>query len=306
MTFMLATAVALLFLIFAVFIYQLQLSVNQTRNVQRLQARLAGDGLQRRSKDRTKHVQASKLQVRLKSSIAALTQKLGSISRLTEQYKSKMLMAGFYKKTAAASFVLIKVSLTFVFPALYLFYTSATGGQVDLWDPLIAVASAVGFFCPDLYLKNITTKRFNEISKNWSDVLDIVVISISSGQTIDIALNEAAKNIAPMSKEVARELTVTATELGIFSPRTTAYRRLNERIPLDFVKNFTFDVIQSEKVGTPLAKALQNVAQEHRLHKQQMIEKKAASLGPKLTLPMIMFFFPIIFVVIMTPGFLKL
>lgn len=304
MTVFLSISVVALFFLGIVFVQQLMVASSSGKRIERLKIKLSGQPAALKKQSRS--TKDSQIKLRMQNLFVLIGQKIGSVSKLAQHYEKQMLMAGYYKKNASSTFVFSKLSLAVAFPILYWLYKNAADGTTNLLDPFLLVVMVAGFFLPDIFLKNKTIKRHAEISKNWSDVLDIIVISISSGQTIDIALHEAAKNIAPLSNEMARELTVTATELGVLSPRTAAYRRLSDRIPLEFIKNFTFDVIQSEKVGTPLARALQSVAQEHRMHKQQAMEKKAASLGPKLTLPMIMFFFPIIFIVIMTPGFLKL
>lgn len=163
----------------------------------------------------------------------------------------------------------------------------------------------MGFFIPEVYLYNKKANRLKEINKFWGDALDIIVISVSSGQTFENATRAAAIEMSGIAPELAKELTITVTELSLLERREDAYRRLADRVNNPLVRGFVFDVIQSELLGTPLGKALQANAFENRKQKEQEVEKKAAALGPKLTVPLIVFFFPILFVTIITPVFLQ-
>ena len=140
--------------------------------------------------------------------------------------------------------------------------------------------------------------------KNWSDFIDVILVSVSSGQTIEAGIRRASFEMANISPELAKEFLITVTELSLLEHRLQAYERLGERLPFPFVDNFIFDVSQSETIGTPIVDALTKIAEDNRLEKTQRVEKKAAALGPKLTVPMIVFFFPILFVVVLVPAFL--
>ena len=173
------------------------------------------------------------------------------------------------------------------------------------YSQIILISSAIfGFFLPDIWLTNLKQKRQEEIAKNWADVLDVMLISVASGQSIEMAMRKAVLEMATVAPELSKELTITLAELSLLENRSEAYRRLAERVPFPFVKNFVFDVIQSETLGTPLGRALTQIARENRIEKIQAVEKKAAALGPKLTIPMIFFFFPILFIIIMAPALL--
>ena len=129
-------------------------------------------------------------------------------------------------------------------------------------------------------------------------------MSVSSGQTIEAGIRRASFEMANTSPELSKEFMITVTELSLLDSRRRAYERLGDRLPLPFVDNFIFDVVQSETIGTPIIDALTKIAEDNRLEKTQRVEKKAAALGPKLTVPMIVFFFPILFVVVLVPAFI--
>lgn len=237
-----------------------------------------------------------------------VTEALGERINVFRSMKNKidvwLRRAGVRDKNAAAYMIGAKLLGIPAMPALtFLLFSSYDFFQIYT-EVVLGAASLFGFFAPDLWLFNKIQKRQEEVVKNWSDMLDVILISVSSGRSIELALRQAAHEMAVISPELAKELTITLTELSVLEKRSDAYRRMAERLPFPFVKNFVFDVIQSENLGTPLARALTQIAQEHRIEKMQEVEKKAAALGPKLTVPMILFFFPILFIIIMAPAFL--
>ncbi|MEO0320168.1 MAG: type II secretion system F family protein, partial [Pseudomonadota bacterium] len=134
------------------------------------------------------------------------------------------------------------------------------------------------------------------------DALDLLLICVESGMSIEAALQKVGHEVGTSSPELAEELGLTTAELSYLQDRKIAYMNLAERTGLDGVKAVTTALIQSEKYGTPLGQALRVMANENRELRMQEAEKKAAALPPKLTVPMIVFFLPVLFAVIMGPA----
>lgn len=162
-----------------------------------------------------------------------------------------------------------------------------------------------GFYLPSLWLMNTIAKRQDSIRSAWSDALDLLLICVESGQSIDQALNRVSMEIGTQSRPLAEELQLTIAELAFLGDRSKALTNLAERVGLPGVKSAVTAMVQSERYGTPLAQALRALAKENREERMQELEKKAAALAPKLTVPMIIFFLPVIFVVLLGPALIR-
>ncbi|MCJ8323702.1 MAG: type II secretion system F family protein [Rhizobiales bacterium] len=159
----------------------------------------------------------------------------------------------------------------------------------------------IGFYLPNLYLKNVIAKRQDTLRAVFPDTMDLLLICVESGMAIEAAFNKVATEVAVQSTEMAEELALTTAELSYLSSRRMAYRNFATRTGLDEIKSLTTSLVQAEQYGTPLGTALRVISQENRDARMTRAEKKAASLPPKLTVPMILFFLPVIFVVILGP-----
>jgi tight adherence protein C len=192
-----------------------------------------------------------------------------------------------------------------VLAAFYIFIV------LDLQHPLliklilVLAAAWLGYFMPLLYLKNRITKRQSAIRKAWPDTLDLLLICIECGMGIESAFRKVSEEIGSQCPELAAEISLTTAELSYLQDRRKAYENLGERTGLDCVKSVVTSLIQSEKYGTPLSQSLRVLAQENRDMRMSEAEKKAASLPPKLTVPMIVFFLPVLFGVILTPAYIQ-
>jgi tight adherence protein C len=160
----------------------------------------------------------------------------------------------------------------------------------------------IGYYLPAIFLKNIVQRRQDSIRRAWSDALDLLLICVESGMSIEAALQRVAQEIGSQSVALAEELTLTTAELSYIGDRRKAFENLGNRTGLSTVKSVMTSLIQSERYGTPLGQALRVLAQENRDHRMQEAEKKAAGLPPKLTVPMVLFFLPIIFIIILGPS----
>ena len=166
-------------------------------------------------------------------------------------------------------------------------------------------AAYAGYYAPNLYIKNKIGKRQLSIRRAWPDALDLLLICVESGMAIETALRKVSEEIGSQSLPLAEELSLTTAELSYLQDRRKAFENLGLRTGLEGVKAVTTSLIQSERYGTPIATALRVLAQENRDMRMSEAEKKAAALPPKLTVPMIVFFLPVLFVVIMTPAFIQ-
>lgn len=190
--------------------------------------------------------------------------------------------------------------------ALIVFVYSSTIFADRIPPPMRIVATMIGlvfgFYLPNIILKNLRTRRQNSIKKAWSDALDLLLICVESGMSVEPAMQRVAREIGSGSVALAEELTLTVAELSYLQDRRKAFENLGKRTGLPTVKSVVTSLIQSERYGTPLGTALRVLAQENRDSRMSEAERKAAALPPKLTVPMILFFLPVIFVVILGPS----
>jgi tight adherence protein C len=217
----------------------------------------------------------------------------------------RLRMAGYRGQAPLVVFVFARAVLPVVLFGLSLFYTVAI---VDIGQPttikiLISLAfAAVGFYGPNLYVSNQVSKRQLSIRRAWPDALDLLLICVESGMSAEASFRKVSEEIGAQSVALAEELTLTTAELSYLQERRQAYENLGTRTGLDAVKSVMTSLIQAERYGTPLGHALRVLAQENRDQRMTEAEKKAAALPPKLTVPMILFFLPVLMAVILGPA----
>jgi len=166
-------------------------------------------------------------------------------------------------------------------------------------------AAFLGLQAPMLFLKNAISKRQLSIRRAFPDALDLLLICIESGMSIEIAFRRVSVEIVSQSIALSEEFTLTTAELSYLQDRKVAYENLAKRTGLEGVKSVCLALMQSERYGTPLGQSLRVMAQENRDMRMNEAEKKAAALPPKLTVPMILFFLPVLFIVILGPTGIK-
>jgi len=164
----------------------------------------------------------------------------------------------------------------------------------------------VGIYLPTLLLKNRTIKRQKSIKRAWPDALDLTLLCVEAGMSVEHAFKRVAKEIGLQSAELAEEITLTTAELSFLEDRTRAYDNLGKRTGLDVVKSVMTALIQAERYGTSVGTSLRVMAEEGRETRMMEAEKKAAALPPKLTVPLIVFFLPVLFIVIISPAVIKI
>jgi tight adherence protein C len=222
-----------------------------------------------------------------------------------DKTSSKLRMAGYRGNAPLVVFLFARLVLPVIFFVVAMFYMFAV---IKLQQPaitkiLIAVIFAyVGFYAPNFYVSNVVQKRQTSIRRAWPDALDLLLICVESGMSAEAAFRRVSEEIGAQSVELAEELTLTTAELSYLQERRQAYDNLATRTGLDGVKAVTTSLIQAERYGTPLGQSLRILAQENRDQRMNNAEKKAAALPPKLTVPMILFFLPVLFGVIIGPA----
>lgn len=217
--------------------------------------------------------------------------------------------AGYRGNAAMVTFLAARVLAplaAFALVALYLFYGADIAASSTMKLVYAALAGGFGYFLPTIFLKNQTTKRQQSMERAWPDALDLLLICVESGMSIEPALQKVSVEIGAGSVPLAEELSLTVAELSYLADRRQAYVNLGERTGIDAVKAAVATLKQAEKHGTSLGKSLRVLAQENRTMRMSKAEKKAAALPPKLTVPMILFFLPVLFVVIITPAAIQI
>ena len=226
----------------------------------------------------------------------------------TETAKDKLVKAGFRGQQAEVTFLFFRLVAPIGFLLVSLFYLFVVNdfGLPVLMRIAIAIgATFAGIKSPEIFLSNATAKRQQSIRRAWPDALDLLLICVEAGMSIEQAFRRVSQEVGTQSVALAEELTLTTAELSYLQERRVAYENLAHRTGLDTVKSVTTALIQAERYGTPLGTALRVLAQESRDQRMSDAEKKAAALPPKLTVPMILFFLPVLFVVIMTPALIQ-
>ena len=223
-----------------------------------------------------------------------------------ENTVAKLRVAGFRGQNPLTRFLFFRLVLPFVFFGLALVYLFLLGGlpeQPAFIRLFVAVVAAYGgFYAPVLYVNNRAQKRKQSIQLAWPDALDLMLICVESGMSIEAAMRRVADEIGAQSVELAEELVLTTAELSYLQERRQAYENLSNRTGLESVKGVAQALIQAERYGTPIAHALRVLANESRDMRMNEAEKKAAALPPKLTVPMILFFLPVLFAIILRPA----
>ena len=220
--------------------------------------------------------------------------------------QTKLMQAGIRSKELAVVVIFSRLVLPIVFGGI------VTLGVYGLdWFPtwgafkkygLVAGTFILSYKAADIWLHNKTTKRVDAIRKGLPDALDLLVICAEAGLTVDAAFNRVAKELGRAYPETGDEFALTAIELGFLTERRHAFENLANRVPLDAVKGVVTTMIQTEKYGTPLASALRVLSAEFRNERMMRAEEKAARLPAIMTVPLIMFILPVLFVVILGPA----
>ena len=237
-----------------------------------------------------------------------LVDKLDLQKRLADDTLSdKLIRAGLRGHAAQTMFYFYRAALPIGFAIAGLFYVLVLGAHLQLQMKLAIVVGALGagYYAPVIYLQNLAAKRRDKIMQAFPDSLDMMLICVESGMSVEMALSRVGGEIATASVELAEEFALTTAELSYLPERRMAYENLARRTDHAGVKSVAMALTQAEKYGTPVGNALRVMAKENRDLRLSEAEKKAASLPPKLTVPMIVFFLPVLFAVIIGPAIIQ-
>ena len=226
-----------------------------------------------------------------------------------EEARAKLVQAGFRGQAPYITYLFFRMAMPIVMLLVSLFYIFIVL-QLD-YPPMIKFAMSIGcaymgMQSPNLFLRNKIQRRQLSLKRAFPDALDLLLICVESGMSIEAAFRKVSEEIGSQSVPLAEEFTLTTAELSYLPDRRQAYENLAQRTGLEGVKSVCLALMQSERYGTPLGQSLRVMAQENRDMRMNEAEKKAAALPPKLTVPMILFFLPVLFVVILGPTGIKI
>jgi len=234
-----------------------------------------------------------------------------SLEKLLEatDLKDKLAQAGMRGQRPIYTFYIFRLALPLIgmFIGLVFFVLL----NISNWEMMQRVAmtvglTAVGYYLPAIYVKNVAGKRLASIIPVFPDALDLLLICVESGMSVELAFGRVSEEMADTSVEIAEEFSLTTAELSYLTSRRLAYENLARRNNHVGIRAVATALIQAERYGTPLGDTLRTMANENRQMRVMQAEKKAAALPAKLTVPMILFFLPVLFIVILTPAALRI
>ena len=285
---------------------------------------LVGDSLGKRMK--AVAVEREKIRARERERMAQVQQKVNlrpstkqSIQAIVDRFnlkkwvgqeeaRLKLVQAGYRGQAPYITYLFFRMvtpAASALFAAVYLFVVLDFQQPAMVKLGMCIAAAYIGMHAPLMFLKNRIARRQLSIRRAFPDTLDLLLICVESGMSIETAFKKVSDEVGAQSVALAEELTLTTAELSYLPDRRQAYENLAKRTDLDGVKSVCMALQQAERYGTPLANMLRVMAQENRDMRMAEAEKKAAGLPPKLTVPMILFFLPVLFIVILGPAAIK-
>ncbi|QOZ79562.1 type II secretion system F family protein [Bradyrhizobium sp. CCBAU 53351] len=284
----------------------------------------AGEGLSKRMKavaserERIRQRERERLHKNEKVSLRQTPKQL--VSKVVEDFnltkwlaqeaaRDKLIMAGYRGQAPYITFLFARMVapiVLFVGSVIYVFVVAHMDKPMPIKIGICVGAAYLGLQAPMLFLRNAISKRQLSIKRAFPDALDLLLICIESGMSVEMAFRRVAVEIVGQSIALSEEFTLTTAELSYLQDRKVAYENLARRTGLEGVKSVCLALQQAERYGTPLGQSLRVMAQENRDMRMNEAEKKAAALPPKLTVPMILFFLPVLFVVILGPTGIKI
>jgi tight adherence protein C len=225
-----------------------------------------------------------------------------------EEARMKLVQAGYRGQAPYVTYLFFRMVTpvaAFLLAIAYVFFILRMQQTFTIKLGICIAAAYAGMQAPLMFLKNRIQHRQLSIKRAFPDTLDLLLICVESGMSIEAAFKKVSEEIGSQSVPLAEELTLTMAELSYLPDRRQAYENLAKRTDLEGVKSVCMALQQAERYGTPLAQMLRVMAQENRDIRMSEAEKKAAGLPPKLTVPMIVFFLPVLFVVILGPAIMQ-
>lgn len=234
-----------------------------------------------------------------------------SLEKLLEasDLKDKLAQAGLRGQGPIYKFYLFRLILPvvgLVIGGVFFLLLNVSGWSLMQRVVMTLGLTLFGYYLPSIYVKNLAGKRITSISPVFPDALDLLLICVESGMSIEMAFGRVSEELAESSVELAEEFSLTTAELSYLTSRRLAFENLARRNNHVGIRSVSTAMIQAERYGTPLGDTLRTMAAENRELRILQAEKKAAALPAKLTVPMILFFLPVLFIVILTPAILRL
>jgi tight adherence protein C len=226
----------------------------------------------------------------------------------TEEVRDKLKMAGLRGQAPLVAYLFFRLAMPIIIAVIalvYLFLIAAYEYPPPIKVGLALVAGYLGFYLPNMFIENLVQRRQTSIKNAFPDALDMLLICVQSGMSVEAGFGKVAAEVGSQSLELAEELSLTTAELSYLQERRQAFENLGKRTGIPGIKAVATALIQAERYGTPVGQALRVMARENRDMRMAEAEKKAAALPPKLTVPMIVFFLPVLFVVILGPAIIQ-
>lgn len=268
------------------------------------------DMIGRKRKDLFEHSKAemdkkiTAKELNAKASIETMFKVRKMVGSMADDLRDKLNQAGYRSPSAPMVYFLSRFILPLVFILLAMFFMSQMEKEIASSVQLLIFGglAAFGFALPGIMVKNTILKRQEEINLSFPDALDMMLVCVQGGISIEQAINRIAEEVADHSAMLAEELGILGAELGLLNNRRQAFQDFARRVGSGAAKSFATTMIQAEQYGTSISTALRVMADESRDMRMAEAERKAAALPPKLTVPMIMFFLPALFIVILGPA----
>jgi len=222
----------------------------------------------------------------------------------TEEVRDKLKMAGLRGQAPLVAYLFFRLAMPIIIAVIalvYLFLIAAYEYPPLIKIGLALVAGYLGFYLPNMFVENLVQRRQTSIKNAFPDALDMLLICVQSGMSVEAGFGKVASEVGSQSLELAEELSLTTAELSYLQERRQAFKRTG----IAGIKAVATALIQAERYGAPVGQALRVMARENRDMRMAEAEKKAAALPPKLTVPIIVFFLPVLFVVILGPAIIQ-
>ena len=264
-----------------------------------------------RQRERERMAQGSK--VALRQSPKAYMKKVVDDFNLSkwvgqDQARTMLMQAGYRGQAPYVTYLFFRMAMPIIMLVASSFYIFVVL-KLD-YPPMLKLAMSIGgayfgMYSPNLFLRNKIQRRQQSIKRAFPDALDLLLICVESGMSIEMAFRKVSEEVGSQSVALAEELTLTMAELSYLPDRRLAYENLAQRTGIEGVRAVCLALQQAERYGTPLGNTMRVLAQENRDMRMSEAEKKAAGLPPKLTVPMIVFFLPVLFIVILGPAAIR-
>ena len=223
--------------------------------------------------------------------------------------KEKMTQAGLRGPKPIYYFYIARIILPVAFGILGFIYAFILrGSELSIGMRLLVVLMglAAGYYLPSIYVRNAANKRLNAIMPVFPDALDLLLICVESGMSVELSFAKVAEEMSEASIELAEEFSLTTAELSYLNSKRLAYENLARRNNHEGIRSVSTALVQAERYGTPLGETLRVLSDENRQMRVLAAEKKAAALPAKLTVPMMLFFLPVLFIVLLTPAAMRI